>query len=150
MTAEERRGKSPAQPPRAEITDARESTSQELDGRVMRYTITMAFRTVCFLAMIWVPSPWRWLLFVGAVFLPYVAVIFANQANSKSSKSIIVPGGPIDLPQLTAGSIAVPPGEMIVGEVIPDDVLSDETANQQSSPLQSHTQQNYRRRRRVA
>ena len=34
------------------ITNARTSTSEEMSGRIRRYTITMAFRTACFVAMI--------------------------------------------------------------------------------------------------
>ena len=43
----------------------------------------MAFRTACFIAMIFVDGPLRWVLFAGAVVLPYIAVIVANQANQR-------------------------------------------------------------------
>ena len=65
------------------ITDARGAASQEQATRQRRYAITMAFRTGCFIAMIFVPGVFRWVLFAGAVFLPYIAVIFANQAQQR-------------------------------------------------------------------
>jgi hypothetical protein len=85
------------------ITDARMGTSEEMSSRIRRYTITMAFRTACFISMIFVHSNLRWVLFAGAVFLPYVAVLFANQANKKSTPSRINRVEPIDRPQLTQG-----------------------------------------------
>ena len=53
-----------------------------------RYTITMAFRTACFISMIFVHGAFRWVLFACAVFLPYVAVIFANQANQRTNPAM--------------------------------------------------------------
>jgi hypothetical protein len=85
------------------ITDARSAASAEQDSRVKRYALTMGFRTACFVAMIFVEGPLRWVLFAGAVLLPYVAVIVANQANQRSQQRKPVGGPPIDRPQLTTG-----------------------------------------------
>ena len=38
----------------------------------------MMIRTACFIGAIITPSPYRWFLLVGAVTLPYIAVIIAN------------------------------------------------------------------------
>jgi hypothetical protein len=85
------------------ITDARSPASAEHDSRVKRYALTMGFRTACFVAMIFVEGPLRWVLFAGAVLLPYVAVIVANQANERSQQKKPVAGPSIDRPQLTTG-----------------------------------------------
>lgn len=85
------------------ITDARSPASVEHDSRVKRYALTMGFRTVCFVAMVFVDGPMRWVLFAGAVILPYVAVIVANQANQRHQQQRLVPGVPIDRPELTSG-----------------------------------------------
>jgi DUF3099 family protein len=85
------------------ITDARSPASVEHDSRVKRYALTMGFRTVCFVSMIFVEGPLRWVLFAGAVLLPYVAVIVANQANQRSEQKTQLGGPPIDRPQLTTG-----------------------------------------------
>ena len=52
------------------ITDARMGTSEEMSSRIRRYTITMAFRTACFISMIFVQGLFRWVLFACAVVLP--------------------------------------------------------------------------------
>ena len=91
----------------AVITDARVSTSAEMSKRIRRYTITMAFRTACFVSMIFVSGPARWVLLAGAIVLPYIAVLFANQANQRTPSAIVTQGVPSDLPQLTAGEDVV-------------------------------------------
>ena len=90
------------------ITDARSPASAELNSRVRRYTITMAFRTACFLSMIFVDGPLRWVLFGCALVLPYIAVILANQANQRSIRKQASFTEPPDRPQLTAGPPALP------------------------------------------
>lgn len=85
------------------ITDARAGASEELAGRQRRYAITMAFRTACFIAMIFAPGVFRWILFACAVFLPYVAVIFANQANQRMAGRPVGGGAGDDTPAITAG-----------------------------------------------
>ena len=62
----------------------------------------MGFRTACFVAMVFVEGPLRWVLFACAVILPYVAVIVANQANQRSEESRFG-AVPEDRPQLTTG-----------------------------------------------
>lgn len=94
------------------ITDARSAASTEMSTRIRRYTITMAFRTACFLSMIVVQGNFRWVLFGAAVLLPYVAVVLANQVNQRT---VAHPAGsvePIDAPQLTTGSYEVIDGQL--------------------------------------
>lgn len=88
----------------AVITDAATGRSRELRGREKRYAITMGFRTACFIAMVFVPGPLRWVLFGCAVFLPYVAVVLANQSHQTGPQAVILPGAPLDAPQLTVGN----------------------------------------------
>jgi hypothetical protein len=94
------------------ITDARPGASEEQWRRQKRYMITMGFRTACFLCMLFVPGVWRWVLFAGAVLLPYVAVVFANQATTKGrAAERVETGEPEDLPQLSVGNNLIVPGE---------------------------------------
>lgn len=61
------------------ITGAPTSHSDDLRSREVRYLLSMAVRTVCFLAAVFLAEGWlRWVLLLAAVFLPYVAVVFAN------------------------------------------------------------------------
>ena len=99
------------------ITDARTAASAEMSSRIKRYSITMAFRTACFLAMIWVEGPLRWVLFACAVFLPYMAVLAANQAKRRGTGTGAPAVGPTDVPQLTTGFS----GEVISGHVGDDE-----------------------------
>lgn len=83
-----------------------------------RYAWTMAFRTACFVSMIFVEGPLRWVLFAGAVFLPYVAVVLANQANQRQTVGQVDRADPIDRPQLTTGP---EDAEVIVGTITDGD-----------------------------
>ena len=71
------------------ITTAAESQTDDRLRREKRYAVSMLIRTVCFLGgvvLVMQPMPWAvggWLMFVGAVFLPYAAVIFANAGVRK-------------------------------------------------------------------
>ncbi len=64
--------------------------------------------------MIFVPGPMRWVFFACAVFLPYVAVLFANQADTRTGKAEVEQAGSPAL-QLGAGA---PAPEIIHGTVV--------------------------------
>jgi hypothetical protein len=66
------------------ITDAGPSLSEDQAGRTRRYLWAMGIRTVCVIGAVLAPSPWRWLLVVGAVGLPYIAVVMANAGRERS------------------------------------------------------------------
>ena len=100
------------------ITDARAGTSVDMSQRVRRYVVTMAFRTVCFLVAVIFAHGWlQWTLFTAALFLPYIAVLLANQANTKGLRQPVRRGAPADARQLTTG----PSPAYVEGEVIADD-----------------------------
>lgn len=60
------------------ITSARRSLSEDIAQRNRRYMLQMSTRVVCFLGAVAIDHWVRWVLLVGAVFLPYVAVVLAN------------------------------------------------------------------------
>jgi Flp pilus assembly protein TadB len=72
------------------ITTAAAGAGADIASRQKRYVITMGVRTLCFVAVAllamthfgpgWLP----WIFVIGAVFLPYVAVVMANAASTKS------------------------------------------------------------------
>lgn len=49
-----------------------------MSKRMRRYTISMSIRTLCFIATVVTPSPYRWFFLVGAAILPYISVVVAN------------------------------------------------------------------------
>lgn len=85
------------------ITNAQPGASADLKARQVRYGLTMAFRVACFIAMIWVPSPYRWFLLGAAAVLPYIAVIFANQADQRGIRGGFDRGAPGAAPGLDRG-----------------------------------------------
>lgn len=69
------------------ITSARPSRSSDIRKRQMRYLMSMAVRTACFVLAIVTTGPLRWSLVAGAVFLPYFAVVLANAGDRRSQPS---------------------------------------------------------------
>jgi Flp pilus assembly protein TadB len=72
------------------ITTASAGAGADIASRQKRYVITMGIRTLCFvvvavIAMSHVGPGWLpWIFVIGAVVLPYVAVVMANAASTKS------------------------------------------------------------------
>jgi len=60
------------------ITTAQSSLTNDQSVRQRRYFISMMVRTICFILTVVLPSPFRWIALVGAVTLPYIAVVVAN------------------------------------------------------------------------
>jgi len=63
------------------ISGAPKAHSEDLNTRMRRYLVSMAVRTACVVLAVVVDGPARWLFVVGAVGLPYVAVVLANAGN---------------------------------------------------------------------
>lgn len=68
------------------ISDVGISLSKDQSARQRKYFISMMIRTFCFILAVVLPSPWRWVALIGAVTLPYIAVIAAN-AGRETIKS---------------------------------------------------------------
>lgn len=106
------------------ITGASTPHSDDLDQRIGRYLVSMGIRTACVILVIVVQHPTRWVFAVGAVVLPYVAVILANNAGPRRGR----PAPPVP-PQTRApvGSITSPrvtPSTSQATDVDPPEVLS--------------------------
>jgi hypothetical protein len=76
------------EPPVQSVTSAPQSLAQEQAGRIRRYLVTMAIRTVCFLGAAVTATqgaPW-WVwgsLSLAAIVLPYIAVVMANAVRPR-------------------------------------------------------------------
>ena len=68
-----------------DITSAPKALSADQTSRQKRYFISMMIRTACFILTILLPSPFRWIALVGAVTLPYFAVVIANAGRETLS-----------------------------------------------------------------
>jgi hypothetical protein len=60
------------------VTTARPSLTDDVSSRTRRYLVMMGIRTVCFVLAVVVDGWLRWVFAVGAVVLPYLAVVVAN------------------------------------------------------------------------
>lgn len=70
------------------ITSAQPSLSQDQSGRAKRYFISMMIRTLCFILAVILPNPYRWIALIGAMTLPYIAVVVANAGRETIRGSI--------------------------------------------------------------
>ena len=57
--------------------------TQDQTGRQRRYLISMGLRTACFVGGIMAEGVLRWVLIIGAVVLPYFAVVIANAGRER-------------------------------------------------------------------
>ncbi|MFC6087072.1 DUF3099 domain-containing protein [Sphaerisporangium aureirubrum] len=66
-----------------QVTDAQPSLSADIGRREKRYFIQMGIRTLCLILAVVLNVPWpiRLVFVAAAVFLPYFAVIGANQPS---------------------------------------------------------------------
>jgi len=82
------------------VTSAPKSLAEEQAARIKRYLLTMAVRTACFIGAAVTATqgaPW-WVwgsLVMGAIVLPYIAVVMANAVAPRDSEPTapVVPRG---------------------------------------------------------
>ena len=73
-----------AKPDAVRITTARTSAAADMKSRQRRYAVSMTIRTICFLAAVAVgDGVLRWILVGAAVFLPFLAVVVGNAADTR-------------------------------------------------------------------
>lgn len=67
------------------ITDTLQPRGESIKARRRRYLIAMSIRVACFVLMVVLPLPLegKLLLALGAIFLPYFAVVAANAYDSR-------------------------------------------------------------------
>jgi len=73
-----------------DITNAPKGLTTDQSARQRRYFISMMIRTACFILTVLLPSPYRWFALLGAVTLPYIAVVVAN-----AGRETVLPGAAI-------------------------------------------------------
>ena len=73
-----------------DITSAPQGLTTDQSTRQRRYFFSMMLRTACFILTVVLPSPYRWIALLGAVVLPYIAVVVAN-----AGRETVLPGAAI-------------------------------------------------------
>jgi predicted tellurium resistance membrane protein TerC len=87
------------------ITSLPASPRDERRSRMIRYSVTMTIRLVCLICVFFVSGWWMLIFGLGAVVLPYFAVILANAGNAggtQLSTASLKPGGVVAIPEGTA------------------------------------------------
>lgn len=74
------------------ITELPPSPTDERRSRMIRYSLAMGLRMVCVVACFFVQGWWLLIPALGAVILPYIAVVAANAAQSASGQRVERPG----------------------------------------------------------
>lgn len=73
--------------------------------RMVKYLVAMGVRVLCIVALLFVHGWWLIVPAIGAIFLPYFAVVIANAATSPSGGRVERPGNIVLLtPQPSAQS----------------------------------------------
>ncbi len=80
------------------ITALRVSPSEDLRRRFVTYTVMMTVRVVCVVSCLFVPGWWQLLCLIGAIVLPYVAVVLANVSSAPAPDEPEAPG-PLEIPR---------------------------------------------------
>ena len=70
-----------------DVTSAGISAEQDRQHRMKVYFIMMSIRMACVASLLFVRGWWLILVIIGGVFLPYLAVVFANQPNYRATQS---------------------------------------------------------------
>lgn len=125
-----------------QITTADTALDDDMRSRIIKYSITMGIRTVCFVAAYFAfdaSAPvLMWIFVAGAVVLPYPAVIFANagRERTRDDRSALIDAAPRpELPpargETLTGDVVADPGE---GSVVAGDVVEEPTEAPESKP----------------
>ncbi|MDN5585665.1 MAG: DUF3099 domain-containing protein [Brevibacterium sp.] len=114
-----------------QITTADTALDDDMKSRIIKYSITMGIRTLCFvLAYVMFRlnlTVLMWVCVAGAVLLPYPAVIVANagRERTRNDESALLDGAP--MPELPPAA-----GDTIAGDTISGS--SEDTASADDAP----------------
>lgn len=75
------------------ITSLPVSPEAERHSRMIKYSVAMGIRVVCIVLMLFVHGWGLVLCAIGAIALPYFAVIVANVHSSPNGAQVLRPGG---------------------------------------------------------
>lgn len=95
-----------SEPEAIRITSAAESRNADIASRQKKYLLSMSLRSICFVGAVIASLAgihWLWpILIAGALVLPYIAVVAANAATTRTDAFELLEGGP-SRPQLGPG-----------------------------------------------
>lgn len=96
--------------PAQSATSLPQAPKDDAGSRFAKYAIMMTIRMVCIAAMVLItPYGWyTWLLGIGAVFLPYIAVVIANVGQEMQRPGAESPERQLEAPDRSAPLPAAP------------------------------------------
>jgi len=74
------------------ITSLGDAPDDERKQRMAKYALSMLIRIICIAACFFTPGWWTLIPAIGAVFIPWFAVIAANQVIRSGGNSVERPG----------------------------------------------------------
>lgn len=110
------------------ITTLPPSPEEERRRRMIRYAVTMGIRMVCIVLMLFAQGWWLLVCALGAILLPYFAVIAANVHGDQRAQNVLRPGGLLVIAQPAGPADPAPDGSA------PDGSAPDESAPDSPGP----------------
>lgn len=74
------------------ITSLPRSPEAERRNRMIKYSVTMGIRMVCIVLMFFAQGWWLLVFALGAIVLPYIAVVLANVHGNPRGATVVRPG----------------------------------------------------------
>src|SRR5471030_1181648 len=86
------------------ITELPPSPDAERHSRMIKYAIAQGIRVLCIVAVFFVHGWWVLIPAAGAIFLPYVAVVAANNVRQRPGSVVHRPGAIVPVTPLASSS----------------------------------------------
>lgn len=103
------------------VTSVGVNPAKDRAYRMRMYFATMTLRVLCIISLFWVRGPWIILVAIGAIVLPYVAVLIANAVSHVGGEAHETPT-PLELTSSEASEVTAQ-----------DDVRSDAQTGETAS-----------------
>ena len=102
------------------VTTAAAARSEDRDARMKVYLIQMLIRTACFVAALFAHGWWQLVFILGAVALPYIAVVRVNNTGPQQAGTLRAV--PVEGPALTSRpeAAAAPEPVVLTGDLVDD------------------------------
>ncbi|HWU57325.1 MAG TPA: DUF3099 domain-containing protein [Microbacteriaceae bacterium] len=87
------------------ITSLPQAPDAERHSRMIKYSVAMGIRVLCLVSILFVHGWWIIIPALGAVFLPYFAVVLANVGTGERGAPVLRPGNILPVrPQESRGA----------------------------------------------
>jgi hypothetical protein len=90
------------------ITTLPVSPADDRRRRMIKYTVAMTVRVICVLFLFVAQGWWLLIALVGALVLPYVAVVLANNVGGGTPSDVVRPGAIVPVARTTQRPFQAP------------------------------------------